>query len=511
MVNKEIIERLATELVKVGYAIEDVIIEGYAPKYVVRSINKGKTVKPIVICHNVNSIENIDIVVSSPNTYKGSDIDKHGLTHLTEHCLFHNVEIDGKKYNGAEIDAYASLHGIYWNAYTSSEAIYCNLNYIPSIVKLNKLTDEVLECYPNLKGVVEDKTKTELSVVSKLLNGVLFNNETTPEDFNKELSIVLAEISKYSAYPEHIISEFGNSLYKKQYSSSGKRDTVSKFTLEDVNRTKEIFKKNISTIYIDTKLTLENVNYISLLVQTLGNILEKTGDPCNVDYSAFGLDDYGMRNEIFNKYDKINYLKSDVEIHTPIISVGWNIKDVFDEVGIKDPKDYIGAYHVMFYTMFVGLQSYALNNMREKYGRCYNINPVSGIKDYTIARDGSKDLLGFCFYCDSKNEGEIEGGKFTKVGLDNIIQEVTNTFNDIKISNDDLNRSKITIRDTIVDNLNKTSYMTPTFITHMFNVDNLKETLENHTLMNYNIDNSVMQEIFKVMSRNYKMFILENK
>lgn len=152
---------------------------------------------------------NIGIKIGSINE---NETEK-GISHFVEHMLFKGT----KKYNNEELNnALENLGGEY-NAYT---------DYSSTVYSINCLEEEIEN------GI-------------KLLAEMLINSEFVEEEFEKEKSVILAEIRTSKDDIEDLsfkrVNELAFNASPLRYDVSGTEETVSQFTCEEVYK---FYKEN---------------------------------------------------------------------------------------------------------------------------------------------------------------------------------------------------------------------------------------------------------------------------
>lgn len=287
MINKSIKEKLTYELNKLNYYIDNIIVIDGNMKILIKDKNYIYS-KPVIIQHDIDSKNNINILINSVCSYKADEKEKYGLTHLTEHCLFHNVKID-EYLNLNKLDGYAKTYGLEINAFTLSNNMCLEINYTPYDFKFKNITSEVLEYYPELHELVDkDFSKSELIAIGNIFNGIIYENNITQKSFDKELGIVLSEVHNHENNYNYNLQDITLNIFSKPYNHVGTRDNIKNFTLKDVLETQNLFRKNINSSLITLDLNIIDINYLVNLIDILSKLLNKSKD--KVDYSVYEKD-----------------------------------------------------------------------------------------------------------------------------------------------------------------------------------------------------------------------------
>lgn len=359
-----------------------------------------------------------------------SDLGKKGLTHLFEHCMFHQVTTgDGTVLVGDEFWDYAKKKGLYVSANTLYDGINVFGDIEPLEIKDEKYGEAMFDHYPHL--VSEDSLSNMTDLVDAVTS-VTFRGTPLEKSFDKEQKIVTSEIRLRQADNGYVMYRSGMDVLSDAYDFSGTVEDVEQLTFADVKKMREIANNNVISAslsldlsYIPAKFIVDWANMLN--AEMINNITD------NVDFM------YAMRHitnmqSINRRFtSKISYAKSPL-VHLPLINIFCDMNDLPEKL-----KKNLGLWLKIFkVTTSGGLSSYFVQQFREKLSRCYNIGGVS-IPSFDVWSHNNSPMVSLYWQpkdteCDIDENFKKHPNKLNLLGMETIVKEITDVANNIVVT-----------------------------------------------------------------------------
>lgn len=287
----------------------------------------SKTVLPggmKVVSEQIDSVKSISVGIWVKTGSRNESDQKAGITHFLEHMLFKGTE----KRSSYEIAQSMESVGGYLNAFTSTE----------------------YTCY--YARCLDTKLETALDVLSDMVR----NSKFPEEEMEKEKKVVLEEMKMYRDSPDDVVfEEFSNQIFKDHPIGRpiiGFDQTVTSFQREDLfSYMEDRYKPDNLLIAVAGNTDHDEVvNIASELLSTTSNGVTRNGKQPLPPYEV-------TRKEVKKPIEQTHMI------------VGRRA------LNFEHPDKYL---LLLANTILGGGMSSRLHqNIREKYGYCYSINPFN--------------------------------------------------------------------------------------------------------------------------------------
>ena len=399
-----------------------------------------KGVRPVWILAN-NEMYNIRVGYQIALTIP-TDLGKKGLTHLFEHCMFHQITTgDGTVLTADEFWEYTKEKGLY----VSANTLYDGLNVFgevePIEIQNEKYSEHIFDFYPHLK---QSDNLSSMRDLIDTVTSVTFRGVPLKESFDKEQKIVTSEIRLRQADNSYVMYRAGMDILSDAYDFAGTVEDVEQLTFDDVKRMREIATNNVISASICVDLSCIPANFIVDWVNMLNSEMVKNITEV-VDYM------YVMRHitsiESINRRftSKISYNYSPL-VHLPLVNIFCDMNGLPEKL-----KKNLGSWIKLFrFTTSGSLSSYFVQEFREKLSRCYNVGGVS-IPSYDVWANNNSPMISFYWQpqdteCDIDENFQMNPNKLNLLGMETIDKEITKVMNNINITEQQFNSS---IKDTL--------------------------------------------------------------
>lgn len=277
-----------------------------------------------VVSEQIDSVKSISVGIWVKTGSRNESDQKAGITHFLEHMLFKGT----KKRSSYEIAQSMESVGGYLNAFTSTE----------------------YTCY--YARCLDTKLETALDVLSDMVR----NSKFPEEEMEKEKKVVLEEMKMYRDSPDDVVfEEFSNQIFKDHPIGRpiiGFDQTVTSFQREDLFLYMEDRYKpdNLLIAVAGNTDHDEIVKIASELLSTTSNGVTRNGEQPLPPYEV-------TRKEVKKPIEQTHMI------------VGRRA------LNFEHPDKYL---LLLANTILGGGMSSRLHqNIREKYGYCYSINPFN--------------------------------------------------------------------------------------------------------------------------------------
>lgn len=287
----------------------------------------SKTILPggmKVVSEQIDSVKSISVGIWVKTGSRNESDQKAGITHFLEHMLFKGTE----KRSSYEIAQSMESVGGYLNAFTSTE----------------------YTCY--YARCLDTKLETALDVLSDMVR----NSKFPEEEMEKEKKVVLEEMKMYRDSPDDVVfEEFSSQIFKNHPIGRpiiGFDQTVTSFQREDLfSYMEDRYKPDNLLIAVAGNTDHDEVvNIASELLITTSNGVTKNGEQPLPPYEV-------TRKEVKKPIEQTHMI------------VGRRA------LNFEHPDKYL---LLLANTILGGGMSSRLHqNIREKYGYCYSINPFN--------------------------------------------------------------------------------------------------------------------------------------
>lgn len=225
----------------------------YAIPFKVEGVEYGNNIPKFIIKeHGINEIV-LHVIFDIVSIGKSA-----GAIHLLEHLMCSKVK-DGRPY--LEVSPYLKSIGLRFGAWTGYSYMGFEFGFKvnnKTLEKLNKSQDCALD--KSFKEFIDETSNHELlnffpdgaEDIETLIENV-FDTEITKEDFEREKSIVISEISNRSDAQDVVMDAINNTWSDTHISLGGTRESLEKVTYEDILKLREILRdpRNISHIIVN--------------------------------------------------------------------------------------------------------------------------------------------------------------------------------------------------------------------------------------------------------------------
>lgn len=277
-----------------------------------------------VVSEQIDSVKSISVGIWVKTGSRNESDQKAGITHFLEHMLFKGTE----KRSAYDIAQSMESVGGYLNAFTSTE----------------------YTCY--YARCLDSKLETALDVLSDMV----CNSTFSEEEIEKEKKVVLEEMKMYRDSPDDVVfEEFSNQIFKDHPIGRpiiGFDDTVNAFQREDLfSYMKDRYKADNLLIAVAGNANHEQVAALSseLLGSSVNGVTSNGEQPLP------------------------SYQVTSKEVRKPIEQTHMILGR--RALNFEHPDKYI---LLLANTILGGGMSSRLHqNIREKFGYCYSINPFN--------------------------------------------------------------------------------------------------------------------------------------
>ena len=365
-----------------------------------------------------------------------------GLTHLFEHCLFHNVRVMTDNgyvdMDSEKLFAYAQKHNIMLNAHTSCNGIYIDVMFNPPVVDEKKYENDLLSDYKFFKNVkVEDQT----SVAYSLIEDIAFNHRIdivsteALSKINKEREVVKAEQERYMHNDHFWIGTRSRMTTHIHHEYAGTPEDIDKISDKDILTLDRAFRNNCQGGILKIDMEHLTIEEVVKNVEYLFDVLDRNTNNCKFDrrYEVKGV--YRKYTEVYPpkhpKYDetRITHLDKGMQ-QSDLVIVRW---PMIQYPTLKKNRERELHKGVAVSEMIVaGMDRPMTLKFREEYKRTYSVEsmstcPPSG-DGHTYAQ------TGFFFQVTVTPEEKKKDGSWKKSTVERIEKEIRTAISGISIT-----------------------------------------------------------------------------
>lgn len=208
--------------------------------------------KTEIMVQNIVSDKNIQVYYEFDTAIKPNKKVPYvsGLTHLYEHCMFHNLDINGKIVKQVDMWELCAKHNIDLNAWTSYDRITIRMEIKPQEM-VNDIIGNSYEQYGQLRHLIKKTDNTDIKTAMKIIDAVAFKHNITKETFEQEKGIVQSEILGRDTNVDNVIREdMFNLLFEEYNSHVGYVEDIDKIEYEHILEADKVLQTRLRSIMV---------------------------------------------------------------------------------------------------------------------------------------------------------------------------------------------------------------------------------------------------------------------